>query len=157
MALLPKRRRLLLATAVVVALIGGLWWLSRPQIDPRLAGSWKVTHPGQPGFENFAETWTLGTNGVALMPHGETLSWWVGNNELFLGFTKFEALARMDEVSIANLRSIFRSQPGFAFSDVRENSFRLQQGRSLMNFERLPGSTITSIPRTNRPASKSAL
>jgi hypothetical protein len=116
----------------------------------------KFSNPGQPGFENFAETWTLGTNGVALMPHGQTLSWWVGNNELFLGFTKLEALAHMDGVSFAKLRNIFRSQPGFAFSDVRENSFRLQQGRSLMNFERLPGSTITPIPRTYGPASKSA-
>jgi hypothetical protein len=39
MALTRKRRRILFATLVVV--LGGLWWLTRPNLDPRFVGRWR--------------------------------------------------------------------------------------------------------------------
>jgi hypothetical protein len=34
------RRRILIATLVVVGLIGGVWWIARPKVDPRFVGTW---------------------------------------------------------------------------------------------------------------------
>jgi hypothetical protein len=42
----PRRKRLLIALAAVLALTGGFWWLTRPVIDPRLVGMWSV-HIGE--------------------------------------------------------------------------------------------------------------
>jgi hypothetical protein len=37
----PLSRRFKFAAVVLVVLIGGAWWLSRPAIDPRLVGTWQ--------------------------------------------------------------------------------------------------------------------
>ena len=39
---LNRRRRLTIAALVLLALGGGLWWSTRPKIDPRLVGTWKL-------------------------------------------------------------------------------------------------------------------
>jgi hypothetical protein len=37
------RRRLKILTLAVIALVGGVWWLTRPQVDPRFVGKWVDT------------------------------------------------------------------------------------------------------------------
>jgi len=56
MASSRKRRRVLIATIVAVLLTGGGWWLSRPRIDARLVGKWRLPK-GDP--------WTLRVDGTA--------------------------------------------------------------------------------------------
>jgi hypothetical protein len=36
------RRRILIATIVVVGIVVGGWYLSRPSLDPRFVGTWRV-------------------------------------------------------------------------------------------------------------------
>lgn len=36
------RRRLTIAALALLAFGGGLWWSTRPKIDPRLVGTWKI-------------------------------------------------------------------------------------------------------------------
>jgi hypothetical protein len=47
------RHRLLIAAAIVVALIGGLWWLTRPRIDPRFVGTWEIYESSYSNSDDF--------------------------------------------------------------------------------------------------------
>jgi hypothetical protein len=48
MNIADRRRRLTIAALVLLILGGGLWWSTRPQIDPRLVGTW-FRHPRSTG------------------------------------------------------------------------------------------------------------
>jgi len=37
-----RRHQVLIAVAVLAVFIGGLWWVSRPQVDPRFVGTWSI-------------------------------------------------------------------------------------------------------------------
>jgi hypothetical protein len=50
MILTRSRRRLLIVTLVVVGSIAGLWWMTRPKVDPRFVGRWRIECHGVDGL-----------------------------------------------------------------------------------------------------------
>jgi hypothetical protein len=81
MAVSRKRRRLLIAAATLAIIGATWWWLSRPQIDPRLVGTWEMSSGG-PGWSVF---WRLKSDGTAetwaeAVDSRQKLHWWAKGN-----------------------------------------------------------------------------
>lgn len=68
-----KRRRLLIATAAMAMLAVAWWRLSRPQVDPRLVGTWDVTPP-RPRPDSYY-TKPIARSLLTLRSDGTAVSW----------------------------------------------------------------------------------
>ncbi|QDT54800.1 hypothetical protein Pan44_28380 [Caulifigura coniformis] len=87
----PKsvRRRLTIAALVLLVLGGGLWWSTRPRIDPRLVGTWNGRTAGEP---HLVSRYQFGGDGrlTTVVPVGSTdafvfrFGWCVRSGQLVL-------------------------------------------------------------------------
>ena len=97
-----RHRRLTIAALALVVLGGGLWWLTRPKIDPRFVGTWDYfeTQDGQDvrsGRIAFHKNGSLDANidaGSSFRP----VSWQVSGDELrlyrpFAGWLSFRIVS----------------------------------------------------------------
>ncbi|QDT54905.1 hypothetical protein Pan44_29440 [Caulifigura coniformis] len=79
---MTRRRRLTIAVLVLLILGGGLWWSTRPRIDPRLVGTWTADW-GPYGIEHydFCEDGRLWLKGD---PFSRPHRWRVSDSVLFV-------------------------------------------------------------------------
>lgn len=85
------RRRVLIATIAALAMIGVVWWLSRPQIDPRLVGRWAIMDEVGPIGEVFVLSGdgrgiidVLNEDWTAVIETPDSFSWRVKDQQFVL-------------------------------------------------------------------------
>jgi hypothetical protein len=82
-----RRRRVLIVFSVLVLLLGGLWWLSRPNLDPRFVGRWQcIWVPAE--SDEWREAFDIRPDGTAqfegkLGPRGKLVDWHVTSDGQF--------------------------------------------------------------------------
>jgi hypothetical protein len=100
-----RRSRWLRIAAVVVVLIGGLWWLTRPKIDPRFVGTWEfyVSESGNSdalGDRDFMGSVDFRPEGTATF-EGNTKAWEIdAQGRLIIGNEAAMVIQRASDATI---------------------------------------------------------
>jgi hypothetical protein len=140
---LTRSRRLLIATLVVVGLVGGLWWWSRPNLDPRFVGRWDV-HPSLREIlviDSDGSAQALWRDDLSLI---ERLSWCLNGDRQFVlaslhtpgdGLrdvlarihSKFSGARYVAAATVWNVRELSADRISLELSDHREQRLFLQR------------------------------